>query len=219
MQTTTNYELKKPDYTNFSDIQDLNDNMDTIDELLASPTGDTADSTVAFTSSDVDDASATSWTSVTEMTSGETHKSIFAKISQMFKNIRFLYKLLGNTDISAIGNGTVTGGLSALNTSLGKVTRTVQIINFTATLATTYDVDTFSNYQFILIELYTDATTCIATGITTPAAIVQNTFRVYGTSDSQWGEIKGNSYTSITLNRTSANTHHMRIVALGYGIW
>lgn len=118
MQTTTNYELKKPDYTNFSDIQDLNDNMDTIDELLASPTGDTADSTVAFTSSDVSDASATSWTSVSEMTSGETHKSIFAKISQMFKNIRFLYKLLGNTDISTIGNGTVTDILALLSASL-----------------------------------------------------------------------------------------------------
>lgn len=50
-----------------------------------------ADMVEAFTSSDVADGSATEWTSVSPLTDGEQHKSIFAKISQMFKNIRFLY--------------------------------------------------------------------------------------------------------------------------------
>ena len=35
MQTTTNLNLKKPEYTDFADIQDINDNMDIIDEQLA----------------------------------------------------------------------------------------------------------------------------------------------------------------------------------------
>lgn len=68
-----------------------------------------------FTSSDVADGSATAWTSVTPLASGEVHSSIFAKISQMFKNIRYLYKMLGTTNISSIGGGTVTGAISTLN--------------------------------------------------------------------------------------------------------
>jgi hypothetical protein len=121
MQNTTNYNLKKPDYTDFADIADINDNMDTIDAQLAAPTGDSANSTTTFTTSDTADGGASSWTNVPALTSGETHKSLFAKMSQMFKNIRFLYKLLGTTDISSIGNGTVTGGLSSLNDSLSQI--------------------------------------------------------------------------------------------------
>lgn len=77
-----------------------------------------ADMVENFTSSDVADGSATAWTNVSKLNSGENNASIFAKISQMFKNVRYLYKMLGTTDISAIGNGTVTGGLSSLNSSL-----------------------------------------------------------------------------------------------------
>ena len=74
-----------------------------------------ADMVEDFTSSDVADGSATAWTGVNPLTSGETNKSIFAKLSQMFKNIRYLYKMLGTTDISSIGDGTVTKALSVLN--------------------------------------------------------------------------------------------------------
>ena len=90
MQRTTNYNLKKPDRTDAALIEDINDNMDALDEELTAPTGNSKDSTVTFTSSDVADGSATAWTTVTKVNSGETHKSIFAKMSQMFKNIRFL---------------------------------------------------------------------------------------------------------------------------------
>lgn len=128
MQNTTNYNLKKPEYTDFADIADINDNMDTIDAQLAAPTGDSADSTATFTTSDTADGGASSWTNVPALTSGETHKSLFAKMSQMFKNVRYLYKLLGTTDISSIGNGTVTGGLSSLNDSLAKVINDTYIV-------------------------------------------------------------------------------------------
>lgn len=74
-----------------------------------------ADMVEAFTSSDVDDDDATAWTGVNPLTSGEANKSIFAKLSQMFKNIRYLYKMLGTTNISALGNGTVTNALSVIN--------------------------------------------------------------------------------------------------------
>lgn len=80
--------------------------------------GDTAENTATFTSSDVADGSASAWTTVSKLSSGEKHSSIFAKVSQMFKNVRYLYKMLGTADISKIGNGTCTGAISSLNSGL-----------------------------------------------------------------------------------------------------
>lgn len=83
--------------------------------------GDSAGNTVTFTSSDVPDSSVTKdtgWTTSGALSSGETHESFMTKISRMIKNIRWIYKLIGTTDISSIGNGTITGGLSSLNDSL-----------------------------------------------------------------------------------------------------
>lgn len=81
-----------------------------------SGTDDTKDNVVSFTNNDT--SNPTSWSDISVLTSGEKHTSIFTKISTMFKNIRYLYKLIGTTDISAIGNGTITGGLSTLNSNL-----------------------------------------------------------------------------------------------------
>ena len=86
--------------------------------------GDTAENTTAFTSSDVADGSASAWTNVSKLLSGEKHSSIFKKVSQMFKNVRYLYKMLGTTDISKIGNGTCTGAISSLNDGLAKHSHT-----------------------------------------------------------------------------------------------
>ena len=86
---------------------------------------DSKDDTVTFTSSDVADGSATSWTSVTPVASGEKHSSLFAKMSQMFKNVRYLYKLLGTTDVSSFFGGSgqdITGALATLNTNIGSHT-------------------------------------------------------------------------------------------------
>lgn len=71
-----------------------------------------------FTSGDSTDANATAWTSVTKVDNNTAFGTFFNRVSTMMKNVRYLYKLLGTTDISAIGGGTVTGALSALNTSL-----------------------------------------------------------------------------------------------------
>lgn len=83
--------------------------------------GDTASNVTSFTSSDVADGSAPSWTNVAALTSGETHTSFFAKVSQMFKNVRYLYKMFGTTDISSIGGGTVTGAISSQNKALAQL--------------------------------------------------------------------------------------------------
>ena len=76
----------------------------------------TPSSTGTFDGTSEDSASPTSWTDVAVLTTGETNGSIFTKISNMFKNIRYLYSRLGTTDISGIGNS-ITEAISALNTN------------------------------------------------------------------------------------------------------
>ena len=66
-------------------------------------TGDAKDATVTFASADVADGGAGAWTSVGRLSTGEKLGSAFNKVSMMFKNIRYLYKMLGTTNISAIG--------------------------------------------------------------------------------------------------------------------
>ena len=78
--------------------------------------GNSANNTITFTSAD--NTNPTAWTDVSVMTSGEKHSSFFNKISTMFRNVRYLYKMLGTTDISQTGSGTVTGAINALNTYL-----------------------------------------------------------------------------------------------------
>ena len=77
-------------------------------------TGDTKDNIVTYTSEDAENP--TSWTSMVLFKSKEKFSSLFNKISVMAKNVRYLYKLLGTTDISGYGDGTVTDIISKLET-------------------------------------------------------------------------------------------------------
>ena len=72
---------------------------------------DTANSYTTFDSAD--DKNPTTWSDVELLTSKEEQRSLFSKISTMFKNIRYLYKILGTTDISHYSDGTVTGAIKA----------------------------------------------------------------------------------------------------------
>ena len=107
--------------------------------------GDTANNIVSFTSSDVADGLTSAWTTVSKLSSGEKHSSIFAKVSQMFKNVRYLYKMLGTTDISKIGNGTCTGAISSLSSSLGN-------ISFTAIALSNKSINVKENYSNLYIS-------------------------------------------------------------------
>lgn len=100
--------------TSVKATQDANGNV--IANTYLTKTGNSENNTVSFTSTDT--ANPTSWTNVSTLISGEKHSSIFNKISTMFKNVRYLYKILGTTSISSIGGGTVTGAISTINTNL-----------------------------------------------------------------------------------------------------
>lgn len=102
-----------------SRITTVEDDISDINDAMAVPAWDSAEETITFTSDDDAQGNATSWTSVPLIESGEKHKSIFNKFTTMVKNIRYLYNMLGTTDISSIGSGTVTSALGNLNTRVG----------------------------------------------------------------------------------------------------
>lgn len=76
--------------------------------------GDSQDNTITFTSNDSTTGDSTA---PALLTSGETHASIFSKVSTIFKNVRWLLSKMGTTDISTLGDGTVTGALSTINSN------------------------------------------------------------------------------------------------------
>ena len=57
-----------------------------------------------FTGTSNDDTNPVSWVDVAKLASSETNASIFTKLSSMFSNIRYLYKLLGDIDVGDIGS-------------------------------------------------------------------------------------------------------------------
>ncbi len=77
--------------------------------------GDASDTTVAFTSED--DENPAAWATMRKIVSGKL-KDVLGSVSLMAKNLRYLRKLLGASDISKLADGTVTGALSKLNTDL-----------------------------------------------------------------------------------------------------
>ena len=82
-------------------------NIDLTDYLKK--TGDASNTTVTFTEP----------TDLAQPNTGEKLSGIIGKVSLAIKNIKTLISLIGNTDISSIGNGTVTGAISDVNGKLG----------------------------------------------------------------------------------------------------
>lgn len=110
--------------------------------------GDSKSNTVTFTSGDTSDSSVTEWKNVATLISGLTHSTMFARISQMFNNIRFLYAILGTTDISGLGlgDGTVTGSISALNSNLTNI-EVEDITQYCSTTSTYYKINSVKIYK------------------------------------------------------------------------
>lgn len=94
--------------------QDSNGNN--IVETYRTKTGDTADNVVSFASGD--SVNPTGWEDINVVESGETHGSLFRKISLAIKNLRYLYNMIGTADIAAIGDGTIKGAITGLNNNL-----------------------------------------------------------------------------------------------------
>lgn len=110
------------DLENYYDKINIDKKIDAIPKTdltnYLTKTGDGSNLTAAFEEA----------TNLEELTTGEKLSSIFGKLKLAVKNLKSLIGLIGNTDISDIGDGTITGGLSDVNGKLNKfVTEKVEL--------------------------------------------------------------------------------------------
>jgi hypothetical protein len=98
--------------TNYYDKTDVDKKIDEIPKTdltnYLTKTGDGSNLTAAFEEA----------TTLDELTTGEKLSSILGKLKLAVKNLKSLISLIGTTDISTIGDGTITGGLSDVNGKL-----------------------------------------------------------------------------------------------------
>lgn len=101
------------DLTNYYDKTSVDKKIDAIPKTYLTnyltKTGDGSNLTAVFEEA----------TTLEELTTGEKLSSILGKIKLAVKNLKSLIGLIGTTDISTIGDGTITGGLSDVNGKLG----------------------------------------------------------------------------------------------------
>ena len=113
LENDVGYITKKvSDLTNYYDKNTVDEKIDAIPKTdltnYLTKTGDGSNLTAAFEEA----------TNLEELTTGEKLSSIFGKLKLAVKNLKSLIGLIGNTDISDIGDGTITGGLSDVNGKL-----------------------------------------------------------------------------------------------------
>ena len=115
------------------------DHVHPTDQTRLSKDGDSQNNTVTFTSNDTSTSDA--WTDVAVLATGEKHSSLFAKISTMFKNIRYIYTHFIKTEnildtleevVANTQSGKVAGALAVkeLNSNLeGKILPRIIYLN------------------------------------------------------------------------------------------
>nr|DAZ66858.1 MAG TPA: hypothetical protein [Caudoviricetes sp.] len=172
-------------------------NIDLTDYLKK--TGDASNTTVTFTEP----------TDLAQPTTGEKLGGIIGKVSLAIKNIKTLITLIGNTDISSIGNGTVTGAISDVNGKLNKfVTEKVElgsdvILNKSSNFTITFNV-TKTGYIPIVVcswalynrddAQYTHVNGIeVGTGINTGYVYIQGRY----SNSSATGRIPANAYVAV----------------------
>nr|DAF43153.1 MAG TPA: hypothetical protein [Siphoviridae sp. ctLeh52] len=100
------------DLENYYDKTNIDKKIDEIPKTdltnYLTKTGDGSNLTAAFEEA----------TTLEELTTGEKLSSILGKLKLAVKNLKLLISLIGTTDISTIGDGTITGGLSDVNGKL-----------------------------------------------------------------------------------------------------
>lgn len=139
---------------NFTDKNGLLYVITKIKNLLSNcldKAGDSKENTVTFTSGD--STNPTGWASINLVESGETHASLFRKFSLVVKNMRYLYRMLGSTDISSIGDGTATGAIATLNSNFNSFLNRKFVIPYQTTPHKYINPDgvkiAYSNYVII----------------------------------------------------------------------
>lgn len=83
------------------------------------PADDTATNKVVFTNYDTSTSPASLTDMPAIMQSNQTHSTLFSKLSIAMHNLRYLIRLIGSTDISSIGDGTITGAIDDVDVRIG----------------------------------------------------------------------------------------------------
>lgn len=153
-------------------------------DISPSPTGTLNGS--GFTSNDAAQSLATSYTAVDPITTSDTNATIFSKITNMIKNIRFLYNKIGTTDISSIGNS-LTESISNISNRHNNVENGVLLAS-----------DWSSNEQTLSSSIVTSSNTFILV----PQSIDHFTFGI---------SISSRSNGSVTFSCTSTPSNDIPI--------
>lgn len=135
------------------------------------------------------------------LTSGETHASIFSKVSTIFKNVRWLLSKMGTTDISTLGDGTVTGALSTLNSNIMAIKPTRignQAVTIEPLSSASFDYGISTSYQFCEIMFFGYGSYRQSVKI----PLVGGTIK-YMTSDTEWGGSFNTTFNTGTLTITN----------------
>jgi hypothetical protein len=90
---------------------------------------------------------------LTELTSGEKLSVAFSKLKLAVKKIIAVVKLLGNTNISEVGDGTCTGAINKLNTISIKSTNVVKNINIPANADISVKID-YSGIEDVIVSTF-----------------------------------------------------------------
>lgn len=135
LENDAGYITKKvSDLTNYYDKNTVDKKIDAIPKTdlanYLTKTGDGSNLTVAFEEA----------TNLEELTTGEKLSSIFGKLKLAVKNLKSLISLIGTTDISTIGDGTITGGLNDVNGKLPQL----KVLKIPLGVKTTLNPGTFS---------------------------------------------------------------------------
>lgn len=135
LENDAGYITKKvSDLTNYYDKNTVDKKIDAIPKTdlanYLTKTGDGSNLTAAFEEA----------TTLEELTTGEKLSSIFGKLKLAVKNLKLLIGLIGTTDISTIGDGTITGGLSDVNGKLPQL----KVLKIPLGVKTTLNPGTFS---------------------------------------------------------------------------
>lgn len=139
LENDAGYITKKvSDLTNYYDKTTVDEKIDAIPKPdltnYLTKTGDVSNLTAAFEEA----------TTLEELTTGEKLSSIFGKLKLAVKNLKSLIGLIGTTDISTIGDGTITGGLSDVNGKLGNYGNDI-VMGKLLSINDNYILDLFKN--------------------------------------------------------------------------
>lgn len=125
----------------------------------------------------------TASTQLTELVAGEKMSTALGKIKTAVKNVISLVKLLGTTDISKIGDGSVTGAISAQATSISELNSNIsniKLVNITSVrtasgVTSNITLPDFKKYALILFVTGYNGYGCINSTFIPSSRLVKST--------------------------------------------